>query len=196
MLCECTVDGGAADAEDVADLRDGHVLLLVQAASSSHLVGGEPGWTTTGAAACTCGGEAGVGAFLDEVPLELRQRSEDVEHEPAAGRGGVDGLLQRPEPDAALGESMELVDEVPDGAAEPVEAPDDEGVAGAELVEELVEFGSVLQGPGHGVDEHAVAACCVERIDLQRRVLVGSGHACVPEEVTHEVNVAKPDPQG
>ena len=61
---------------------------------------------------------------------------------------------------------MQLVDEVPDGSTEPVESPDDEGVAGAELVEELVELGPVLQRPGHGVDEHAVAAGGVERVDL------------------------------
>ncbi len=149
-----------------------------------------------GAAAGSSGGEAGVGAFLDEVPFELRQRGEDVEHEPATGRGGVDGLLQGPEPDAALGESVQLIDEVPDGPTEPVESPDDESVAGAELVEELVELGPVLERPGHGVDEHAVAASGVERVDLQRRVLVCGGHARIPEKVTHEENVAKLDQEG
>ena len=55
---------------------------------------------------------------------------------------------------------------MPDGSTEPVESPDDESVAGAELVEELVELGPVLQRPGHGVDEHAVAAGGAQRVDL------------------------------
>ena len=85
MLRERPIDGGAADAEDIADLRDGHVLLFVEPACGAHLVCGEPRWSASGAAAGSGGGEAGVGAFLDEVPFELRQRSEDVEHKPATG---------------------------------------------------------------------------------------------------------------
>ena len=42
-----------------------------------------------------------VRAFLDQFPFELGQRPEQVEHQPATRRGGVDGLGQRPEPDAA-----------------------------------------------------------------------------------------------
>lgn len=104
--------------------------------------------------------------------------------------------MQGSEPDPAFGEGVELVDEVADGSAEPVKSPDDEGVAGADLVEELVELGSVFEGPGHGVDEHAEAAGRVECVDLQRGVLVGGRHARVSKEVTHEENVAKPDQQG
>ena len=193
MTAESPVDGGGADAEDVADLRDGHRLLLVEPARGAHLVHGEPRRTATGPAAGSGGGKAGVRAFLAEVPFELRQCGEDVEHEPPAGRGGVDGLLQRAEPAAALGEGVQVVDEVPDGATLPIEPPDDEGVAGAELVEELVELGRVSERAGDGVDEHAAAADGVEHIDLQRRVLVGGGHARVPEEVTREENGAKLD---
>jgi hypothetical protein len=39
-------------------------------------------------------------------------------------------LLQAPEPNAALGEASDGVDQVPQGAAEAVELPDDQGVAG------------------------------------------------------------------
>ncbi len=136
-------------------------------------------------------GKAGVGAFLDEITFELRQRGEHVEDEPSAARGGVDGLLQGPEPNPAIRESVELVDEVSDGATEPVEPPDDEGVSRANLVDELVELGAVLEGPGHGVDKHSKAAGRIERVDLQRRVLIGGGHARVPEEVPPATNVAK-----
>jgi hypothetical protein len=40
----------------------------------------------------------------DQVALELGERSEDVEHELAAGGGGVDRLLQAAEPDTPVGE--------------------------------------------------------------------------------------------
>jgi hypothetical protein len=52
-----------------------------------------------------------------------------VEDELAAGGGGVDCLLQAAEPDAAVGQAGDGVDQVAQGAAEPVEFPDDQGVA-------------------------------------------------------------------
>jgi hypothetical protein len=42
------------------------------------------------------------GAFADEIAFELGQGREDVEDELAAWSGGVDGLLEAAEPDAAL----------------------------------------------------------------------------------------------
>jgi hypothetical protein len=39
LAVQGSVDGGAADAEDVTDLRDGHILLAVQASRRLHLVG-------------------------------------------------------------------------------------------------------------------------------------------------------------
>ncbi len=48
-------------------------------------------------AAGPCRGQAGHGPLPDEVPLELGQRPEDVEHERAAGGGGVDPLGKRAE---------------------------------------------------------------------------------------------------
>lgn len=85
MASDGPVDSGAADAEDITDLRDGHVLLLVEPTRGPHLVRGEPGRAASGPSAGAGGGETGVGAFLDEVPFELRQCGEDVEDEPAAG---------------------------------------------------------------------------------------------------------------
>jgi hypothetical protein len=55
-------------------------------------------------------------------------------------------------------EGVQLIEEVPDRPAEPIEPPDDERVVRADLVEELVEFGAVLKRPRHDVNEHPVAA--------------------------------------
>jgi hypothetical protein len=44
-----------------------------------------------------------------------------VEDQLAAGGGGVDLLLEAPEPDAALSQAGDGVDQMPEGAAEAVE---------------------------------------------------------------------------
>jgi hypothetical protein len=67
------------------------------------------------------GGQPGGGAFADEVAFELGQGREHVEDELAAGGGGVDCLLEAAEPDAALGQAGDGVDQMPQGAAEAVE---------------------------------------------------------------------------
>jgi hypothetical protein len=70
-------------------------------------------------------------AFADEITFELSQGREHMEDEFAAGGGGVDRLLQTAEPDAALAQPGDRVDQMREGAAEAVELPHDEGVAGA-----------------------------------------------------------------
>ncbi len=97
------------------------------------------------AASGSGGVESGSGAFADQFSFHLGEAGEDVEHEPAAGGGGVDVLGQAAEADLAGVEVGDEVDEVAYGAAEAVEAPHHEGVTGAELVEEPVEFGSAVE---------------------------------------------------
>lgn len=43
---------------------------------------------------------------------------------------------------ASLMQCVHAIDEVADGAAEPVQPPNHQSVAGADLVQELVEFGA------------------------------------------------------
>jgi hypothetical protein len=62
-----------------------------------------------------------------------------MEDELAARGGGVDRLLEAPEPDPTLGEARDGVDQVPKGTTEPVQLPHDQGVAGAQLVQDLLE---------------------------------------------------------
>ena len=66
-------------------MRDRHVMLFIQAPGSSHLIGRQPGRPTAVPPSSSSGREAGVRAFADEIPFELGQGGEDVEHEPAAG---------------------------------------------------------------------------------------------------------------
>ena len=117
--------------------------------------------------------QPGAGSFADEVAFELGQGREHMEDELAARGGRVDRLLQAPEPDPALSQPGDGVDQVPQGAAEPVQFPDDQGVAGAELVQELGEGGSVGAGAAGGLGEHPIAARSGQRVDLEVGLLVG-----------------------
>ncbi len=83
------------------------------------------------------------------VACDNREDGEDVEDKPAAGRGGVQVLVQRGEADAALAQFGDHVDEVLEGAAVAVERGDHEGVAGVEESVTRLQLGSerVLSGP-------------------------------------------------
>jgi hypothetical protein len=81
-----------------------------------------------------------------------------VEDELAAGGGGVDCLLQAAEPDPAVGQAGDGVDQVPQRPSEPVQFPDDQGVAGPQLVQDLLEDRAVATGAAGGLGEHLVAA--------------------------------------
>jgi hypothetical protein len=77
------------------------------------LVGGHDRRSTTVAAAGPGRSQPGAGPFADKVAFELGQGGEDVEDELAAGGGGVDRLLQAPEPDPAIGQPSDGVDQMP-----------------------------------------------------------------------------------
>jgi hypothetical protein len=72
------------------------------------------------AAAGPGSGQPRRSAFADQVAFKLGQGGEDMEHQLAAGGGRVDRLLETPEPNAAVGKAGHSVDQVPQGAAEPV----------------------------------------------------------------------------
>jgi hypothetical protein len=137
------------------------------------------------AAAGSSGRQPGAGALPDQVAFELGQGGEDVEDELAARGGGVDLLLQAAEPDLMLGHAGDGVEQVAQGPGEPVELPDDQGVAGAELVQDLLEDRAVGAGAAGGLGEHPVAAGAVQGVDLEVRLLVGGGDAGVAEQVAH-----------
>jgi hypothetical protein len=93
--------------------------------------------------------------------------------------------LEAAEPDPTVGQAGDGVDEMSEGAAEPVEFPDDQGVARAQLIEELLEDVPVGAGAAGGLGEHPVAAGGCEGVDLELGMLVGGGDAGVPEQVSH-----------
>jgi hypothetical protein len=100
-----------------------------------------------------------------------------VEHELATGSGGIDRLLEAAEPNVAVGQAGDGVDQVAQGAAQAVELPDDQGVAGTELVQDLGEDRAVAAGAACGLDKYPIAARSGEGVDLELGLLVGGGDA-------------------
>ena len=99
--------------------------------------------TPTEAATGTRRRQTSAGTLLNQPPLELGQCREDVEDQLAAGRRGVNrAVAQRLEPDAPLPEVFDDVDEVANRPPEAVKPPDDEGVAGLQMLQASVEAGA------------------------------------------------------
>jgi hypothetical protein len=107
------------------------------------------------------GGEPGLSALTDEGGRVLGHQGEHPEHEGAVRGGGVDQpVAQRPDPDPAGLQGGDDVDEVAQVAAEPVDPPDDQGVARTQIGEAgcpLRPVGLRAAGPV-GVDLQAVRA--------------------------------------
>jgi len=67
-------------------------------------------------------------------------------------------LPKRPEPDPPLVQGSHGVDQVPQGAAEPVEAPHHQGVPRPQALQDLLQLRTAVQHPRCVVDEHLIAA--------------------------------------
>lgn len=96
------VDRGPADPEHPGDVGHGVLSGLAELAGPGHLGQGHDRGPAPRPPPGPGRLQAGHGAFPDQVPLELGQRPEEVEHELAPRGGGVDGLGQAPEPDLVL----------------------------------------------------------------------------------------------
>ena len=91
--------------------------------------------------------ETGARAFRDKLPLKLRQRGENAEHQcPGGGRRVDCGALagQYPESNSALGHIVDNIYKVTKIAPESVELPDHQGVTGAECLETVLQSWPVV----------------------------------------------------
>jgi hypothetical protein len=105
-----------------------------------------------------------------------------VEDQPAARGGGVQRLVQGPEPGAAAAQPGHDGDQVLQGPGQPVQARDDEGVAGAEAVKARGELGTADGLARLLVGEDPDAAGLDQGAGLPVQVLPGRGHAGVPDQ--------------
>ena len=109
---EMAVDGGAANPERRCDRDHGLLARGVQLPGNRELGRRHHGGSAASATAGASGREPGGGAFTDQVAFEFGERGEYMEDELASGSGGVDLLLQAAEPDPALSEAADGVDQV------------------------------------------------------------------------------------
>ena len=113
-----------------------------------------------------------MGPLADQVSLELGQGPEDVEDELPAAGGRVDRLLQAAEADLPRLEGGDRLDQVLERAPQPVELPDDEGVAGPEEGDRFGQSDAFVLDTAGDVGEELPAAGLLERVLLEPTVLV------------------------
>ena len=113
-----------------------------------------------------------MGALHDEVVLELRDRSEHMEEQPATRRGGVDALRQGFQPNPTLLQLIRDLLEVSHRSAEPVKLRHHERVTLSQIPEGIRQRRPLRQGARCVFDEDLVAPRSFERIGLAVRILV------------------------
>ena len=133
----------ALDAEGAADRRLGGAAVE-RRDHRGELLGIDRDGTAAPTAATARGREPGLYALLDQRPLELRQRAEDMEQELALRRGGVHLLGERTERDAALLEVVHRGQQMRQRPAEPVQLPDHQAIAGPDEGQRLCQAGAVV----------------------------------------------------
>lgn len=121
-------------------------------------------------------------ALEDQLALELAKRGEQVQLQAAGGGRGVDALAQGSDRDLVLLQSRDDVDQVAHAAPEAVQAPDDERVAGRQLLQTGIELRPDRIDPDVLVD--AFAAGVLERVELEREVPRAGADARVADQVT------------
>jgi hypothetical protein len=136
---------------------------------------------------------SGVPPDINARGISARLEAIDtMEHQLAARGGGVDRLLQAPEPDPALSQPSDRIHQMPQRPTQPIELPNNQAVARAELIQDLLEDRAVAADAAGGLGEHPVAAGTLQRVDLELWLLVGDGDAGIAEQVTHGRSVAEP----
>ena len=96
----------------------------------------------------------------------------------------IDGLGETAEAGLRFAKLLHDGEHVAQGTGEPIEFPDDQDVTVAQLVEQLLQLGSIPPAAGGILAEDAFAAGSVKRGGLDSGVLFGGGNAClayVPE---------------
>ena len=165
------VEGWDGNSEIFCDLARG-------CAGGQQLVGrrnltvGHLAFAATDAAQLAGGGQAGLGALQGELAFHLGQAGPHVEEKATGGGAGVDVVGQTFKLDVLFLQLGHQVDQVLNAAAEAIEFPDDQGVAGAEGFQSPGQAGAVAAAAAQLVFEDLLAAGLFEGLFLQVEVLV------------------------
>src|SRR3546814_101942 len=170
-------DGGFADAVEPRHLGTGLAAGSDGLGDFATLLVAELAPSSADPAFGTCLGKAGAGAFADHRTLELGEASHHLHHHPPCRRGGVDRLGQRAEAGARQLNSLHDVQHVLQAARQPVQLPDDDHVAVAQLADHLKELRSVPAPAASDLLECPFAARSIKRAALGGVRLLELGRA-------------------
>lgn len=126
--------------------------------------------------------ESGHGAFPDDLPLELSERSEDVEDQLPTRRRGVHVLLQAFEPDPPLAKPVHDLDEILKAPPQPIQLPHHQGVPFPEELQSLLKPRPIRILPAPLIGEDLFTPVLFERVDLQVQMLILRRYPCIPDK--------------
>jgi hypothetical protein len=176
----------AGDPEELGDFGAGVFAAVVEGDEVFFLGGGELGLPAAQAALGLGDLHAFAGSCADEVGFEFGDHGQDVEQESADGVGGVVDVSAEAELDVALGEVLDDVAGVGQGAGEAVELGDHQGVPGPACGQGLVQSGAFTVPAGEPVVDIDQLVGHAERLEpglLGGEVLLVGGDAGVPDQV-------------
>jgi hypothetical protein len=136
-------------------------LLFIQLLSPASLPAPRPGRL-----------QPGLRPLADQVPLEFRQRTEDVKHQLTARRRRVDGLGDAVETDALPFQLGQQLDQVPQRPTQPVEPPHHQHVALPQQLPHPLQAGALHLAAAGGVLDDLAAARRLEGVALQVEILL------------------------
>jgi hypothetical protein len=123
--------------------------------------------------------------FDDEIPFEFCDGADDDHDGPPERAAGIKILAEADELDVEMIEFVEHLEEVPDGAGDPVGSPDQQHLeaAAARIPKELIETRPASFGPGDPIGvlgndlETPLLGHRPEIVKLRFRVLIDTGYA-------------------
>jgi hypothetical protein len=121
-----------------------------------------------------------VGALLDEVAFELRQRPKHVKHQFATAGCRIEVFLETLEANTPLRQVRDDLDEMAERAPEAVQLPDQEHVAFAQVGEHGLQDGALDSCPTDDLLIHLPAAGLPEGVELEGEALLLRAHPGVP----------------
>ena len=125
--------------------------------------------------------QSGTGALDGQLTFHLGKAGHDVEEEAPGRRAGVDGVGEAPELDALLVQLADQIDKLLDRAAQPVELPDDQGVALTQHFERFAQARTVCPCAAHLILEDLLASGLGQGFTLQLKVLILRGNARITD---------------
>jgi hypothetical protein len=146
------------------------------------LLCGEQARATANPATPSSGLQARHCAFTHQAALDRAKRGEDRENRVPFGTARVQRLGQRPETNATGFKGLDRLDQMTKAAAQPVQFPDDNNIAGPGEVERFPHPRTIHASARRPVAKNALASVLAQRIHLKVKVLIGSRDTSVSDE--------------